>query len=324
MAVLRQSRKGCDAGVWNLITTAMNSELREFFEDFAKKTTFANREHVSEFWARAEVCLAKFPVRYAWTVSKEFPPKWVSDTKSLNTWYWSDLVGRIEAINFLYAAKARDLLRTLEYAICSNSVYLAALSLRAFIEVVASLKFSEDFIKRHLEKVDIRTFESANCVNKDLEDELIKMTHGSKFNWQAYLHGDFDTLIRSPNEVPEEWAQTNIMTRIDKLVKQKRYASIRLMYGLLCEYVHPNFGNNLIYIRKEEENEAEVKMHLGVPTCRVDMIEFLEPFTGVLLSCCEITSQCLTQLVESIAEIKHWSQLNYALYSRSGKENWGN
>jgi hypothetical protein len=258
-------------------------------------------------------------VRYEWTVSKEFPPKWVSDIKGLNAWYWADLVGRIEAINFLYAAKARDLLRTLEYAICSNSVYLAALALRAFIEVVASLKFSEEFITRHLEKVDLRTFESANCVNKELEDELIKMAYGSKFNWKAYLHGDFDTLIKSTNEVPEEWTQTNILTRINKLAKQKRYASLRLTYDLLCEYVHPNFGNNLIYIRNEEENEERVTMHLGASASRADMIEFMVPFTGVMLSCCEITSHCLTQLVESVREIKGWSQFNYAQYSRSFK-----
>lgn len=46
----------------------------------------------------------------------------------------------------------------------------------------------------------------------------------------------------------------NIMTRIEKLAKNGEYESLIADYYRLCDYLHPNFGQNVILIRPSAKN----------------------------------------------------------------------
>ena len=285
-----------------------------------KNTTFPNREYIPALWIKAESAIEVFPSEYLWIVEPSHEkPNWVNDIKSLNTWYWSDIVKRINSIAYIYSRKLQDLFRALEYALPENAILLSALSLRSLIETVASLNWLFIFISKRFKEFDIEALNYESVIDEQLETELIRMTHGSRFNWKAYLSGDFDKLIKSPNEVSENWMQRNILGRINKLAKQKRYDSLRIIYDLLCEFAHPNFGSNLIYVRKEEMNEVGVRILLGSVQSRHDTIEFLEPLTGALLSCCQITDETLSNIISTVDDISKWCQNNYIYYVKKGK-----
>lgn len=297
----------------------MKENFQEFLADFIKSSTFPRSEYLPTLWIKAESAIEIYPNEYPWIIGPNYKPGWVIDIKSLNTWYWSDIVKRVNAITYIYSLKLQDLFRALEYALLENAILLSALSLRSMIETVASLSWSSDFISLRLKEVDIEALNYESVIDEELENELIRMTHGSRFNWKAYLSSDFEKLIKTPNEVPENWLQKNILGRIDKLAKQKRYESLRLIYDFLCEFVHPNFGSNMIYVRKEEVNEVGVRILLGSPQSRHDTIEFLEPLTGALLSCCQITDETLSNINNKIEKLSKWCQKNYIYYLKKEK-----
>lgn len=287
----------------------MKEDFQRFLAEFIKSSTFPNREYLPTLWIRAESALEIYPDQYPWIIKpSNVKPGWVSDIASLNTWYWSDIVKRVNAITFIYSLRLRDLFLTLEHALSENAVLLSALILRSLLENVASLSWSSEFIVSRLEALDIDVLNHHHTIDEEFENELIRMTHGSRFNWKAYLSGDFGDLLEASNKVPEMWKQKNILSRINKLAKQKRYQSLRLIYDLLCEFVHPNLGSNLIYVREEREIDVGVRILLGPPQSRLDTIQFLEPLTGALLSCCQITHEALPSITSKVDPLSQWCQ----------------
>lgn len=271
-------------------------------------------------WIKAESTLEIYPERYPWIVEPpNVKPIWVIDQRSLNAWYWSDIVNRINTITFIYAAKLRDLFGSLERCLVENNLLLSALIFRSLLEYVASLNWSSVFISSRLNSLDIKSLDIKHYVDEEFEKELIRMTHGSRFNWNAYLKGQFDELVKKPSEVTDLCRQKNILGYIDKLARQKRYSSLRLIYDLLSEFVHPNFGSNLIYVTEEKETDIGVRILLGSTHTRSDTIQFLEPLIGALLSCCDITSRDLPEITNAIGPLSKWCHENYIYYVKKGK-----
>lgn len=298
----------------------MKEDFQKFIAEFIKNSKFPNREYLPALWIKAESALEIYPDQYPWIIEPaDVKPEWVVDIKSLNTWYWSDIVKRVNAVTFIYSLRLHDLFLCLENALCGNAILLSALILRSLLENVASLNWSSEFIVSRLEGLDTEALNHAHTIDEEFENELIRMTHGSRFNWKAYLTGNFEELVEASNRVPEMWHQTNILSRIDKLAKQTRYDSLRLVYDHLCESVHPNLGSNLIYVREEEQTDIGVRILLGSPQSSFDTIEFLEPLTGALLSCCQITHEALPKITYKIEPLSKWCQRNYIYYVKKEK-----
>jgi hypothetical protein len=101
----------------------MKDSFREFLAEFINKSTFQNREYLPTLWIMAESALEIYPDQYSWTIEPEnVKPEWVIDIKSLNTWYWSDIVKRVNAITSIYSFRLRDLFHNLEDTISENAV----------------------------------------------------------------------------------------------------------------------------------------------------------------------------------------------------------
>jgi hypothetical protein len=221
----------------------MTQDFTLFLNDFVRVTTFPNSQHLPSFWIEAEIVLGKIPEKYIWPVepSDKIAP-WVVDTTSLNVWYWSDIVKRINAIVFLQSAKLKTLLDGIERAALENNLLVLTLLLRSLFENCATLYGFGALVERHLTGFNLDVLTSEQVIYKEFEDELIILSHGSRFNWQELLTGDLDKWINAPNAVKPEHQQKNVLTRIQKVAAEKRYNAFALMYAWLCDYVHPNMG----------------------------------------------------------------------------------
>lgn len=301
------------------VPKSMRAEFRNFLDTFVAASTFPNSEHLPSFWESAERELDALPREHRWTVDveREVLAEWVRDARSLNAWYWGDLARRADAVLFLIGTKLRELLTSAEVALLGGDLFVSALLLRAVMEQTASLYAFSELLRTHLDGLQFAELESEVLTNQPLEQGLIQFSHGSRFNWSAFLAGDADAWAAAPEAVRDEHKQTNVLTLIDKVAKNPRYDAFRAVYALLCEYVHPNLGGHLLYLRKEELDAESFKMQFDTNTTSRDVIRFLEPLTGVLLSCLEIVAVRLPAVRTFLAPLNDWCKEEVGRYNGS-------
>jgi hypothetical protein len=295
----------------------MTTKFRRFLDTFVATSTFPSSEYLPEFWENAERELDALPREHQWTVEPEAPAEWVRDARSLNAWYWGDQARRAEAVLFLIGTKQKELLTSAEEALANGKLFVAALLLRALLEQTASLYAFGELLRTHLDGLQFTNLENEGIINKQLEDGLIQFSHGSRFNWSAFLAGDADAWAAAPEAVRDEHKQTNILTLIDRISKNPQYNAFRAVYALLCEYVHPNLGGHLLYLREEDLVEGNVRMQFDSDSATRDVVLFLEPLTGVLLSCLEITAVRLPAIRTFLAPLSDWCKEEMGRYNGS-------
>ena len=284
----------------------MTTEFQRLLDAFAAESTFPSSEYLPELWERAVRELDSLPCEHQRTVEPEALALWVRDARSLNAWYWGDLVRRADAVLFLVGTKLRELLASAEEALLSGQLFVSALLLRAVMEQAASLYVFGELLRTHLDGLQFEKLEAEAMTNKQLEDGLIQFSHGSRFNWPAFLAGDADAWADAPEAVRDEHKATNVLTLIDKVAKNPRYSAFRAVYALLCEYVHPNLGGHLLYLRKEEPVEGGARLQFNTDSTSRDVVRFLEPMTGVLLSCLEIVALRLPAIRAFLEPLSGW------------------
>ena len=231
---------------------------------------------------------------------------------------------RINAILFFQAAKCKTLLEGIERAAMENDLLVLALLLRSLFENCATLFGVGVLVERRFAGFDPNVLTKEHLVDKEFEDELILYSHGSRFNWQELLTGDVEQWIKAPDAVKAEHKQKNILTRIQKVAAERRYSAFALMYAWLCEYVHPNLGSHLIYVRNESVDEEGVaRMELGRVASVKDSIRFLEPFTGGIMSCLEIIAKRMPGMVNTTEPVGQWCKQKYIHYVKLSKMHRG-
>jgi hypothetical protein len=211
----------------------MRAEFRKFLDAFAAASTFQNSEHLPEFWESAERALEALPREHHWTVKPETLADWVGDARSLNAWYWSDLASRADAVLFLIGTKLQELLTSAELALSGGELFVSALLLRAVMEQTASLYAFSELLRTHLDGFELDKLEVEVIINKPFDEHLIRFSHGSRFNWPAFLAGDAEAWAAAPEAVRDEHKQTNVLTLIDKVAKEPRYDAFRAVYCLI-------------------------------------------------------------------------------------------
>lgn len=77
-----------------------------------------------------------------------------------------------------------------------------------------------------------------------VEAHLICIEHAkvTRFNWEAGLKGDIETLVSSPDA---ERPATNVLTLLERL-PQEPAGIVAWHYKLLCDFVHPNMASQLL------------------------------------------------------------------------------
>jgi hypothetical protein len=145
--------------------------------------------------------------------------------------------------------KVRDALYLMFHSANKANAYGFALSARAILEHVALLQFFWDQVpwrrSRVVTKKEMTRF----------TEDILKIILGSRINWEKLTTGAVKEMLNSG-----QWdrPQTEHLPRIAKLVvsldnelfaTQRQYAkgTMRFLYGILCDVVHPSWGGDFIY-----------------------------------------------------------------------------
>jgi hypothetical protein len=97
-----------------------------------------------------------------------------------------------------------------------------------------------------------------------VDNALITATYGTRSSFMKQLIPKMKvSRHRDPTaEDLEVLTSRNVITRLEKLAKSGRYPSCKEDYERLCEYVHPNWGMNMLYLVPSPLDQRLVRLSL--------------------------------------------------------------
>ena len=124
----------------------------------------------------------------------------------------------------------------------AGQVVVAYTALRGFIERTAHVAT----IAETLRKIKSAPPDSHLTPALELSDVIHKALYGTQREWEKVVKADFrETSAKELKYVKKDHTANiladNILNAIDKL--DKRVPGTRLVYEILCEYLHPNVGD---------------------------------------------------------------------------------
>jgi len=138
----------------------------------------------------------------------------------------------------------------------------------------------------------------------ELERILIKYSHGTRFDWDALLGGDFEKLKEKFAHTDQNKAAINILTAIDKLASLRpAFRDVRVIYDMLSDYAHPNMGSHSLFIKLADMDALTGKntLSLNADSMRAEFI-----IVGTLPQIATCLTYCGHLLQETAKVIKLW------------------
>jgi len=150
----------------------------------------------------------------------------------------------IDLIWIAYFVKFSELLRNLISAVNQNDFLIYGLVGRSIIEHTAIL--------RHYCKTEINPIVQNALKNKIIEPNelqslitiLDRHLRGGRFHWEAFMNNDFDALFAGKKSSLKQESVGNCIKEWNKADP-----SIKVLYDLFCDLVHPNLGSTLLVAR---------------------------------------------------------------------------
>ena len=100
---------------------------------------------------------------------------------------------------------------------------------------------------------------------QSIENILIQYSHGTRFDWNALIEGDFEKLKKKFEAKGEFRQAINVLTTIDKLKKLRpAFHDVRTVYDILSDYAHPNMGSHSIFIDLPDKIQDPIPNHLSL------------------------------------------------------------
>ena len=96
-----------------------------------------------------------------------------------------------------------------------------------------------------------------NGYKDDLSDfvsSVITSVAGGRFNWNEFVRVGFEGLLTNPEARKPQLNQVNILTCVQRWGKIE--PRIFLLYEILCETVHPNFGSNMLFMHEVRKSRG--------------------------------------------------------------------
>ena len=225
----------------------------------------------------------------------------VSDPKLVVFTGMVNISHRLQFLLYSNVAKTRNLLEALEWALSSGNYLVWTLVVRALIEHSAVLS-------KYLASLEKLNF----CAPETTLDELdavgaclLKYMNGSRFNWDALLSDDWESLLKK-FEPPGDEAAINVLTAIDHSAKLRPALSTnRIWYDMLSDFAHPNKASHslhLAFARANNRDEVAVTdVHLS-PATPAERAEFIVRWTlpAVLVNAGSIEAS-LRRLLPAVA-----------------------
>jgi len=166
----------------------------------------------------------------------------------------------------VYSDKFLQLYDVVAESLLSERYLIYAQSARSILENAATLRY----YSRDSDVTQLRTSEqsSPEMIAAALS-KIDLLIRGSRFSWEAFIAGRFDELRAEPDY--QELRQTHVQTCLDHWSRES--PTVKSLYSLLCDMVHPNLGSSLLVIRTDDgsllaggEGGAPASAHLVYPT----------------------------------------------------------
>lgn len=314
----------------------MSPDFAEFLAQYEARSSAPGADRIRTFWAAAELEIHSHherdtftwiswptngavpeqvgstlgPIeRYSWAICERGgAPPWVVDDRSHNAWYWSHIVQQVLRLRFLLKTKLYTLLTGVERAIVECDPLVTALLLRSFFENTATLYALRVLLKERLNGFDVERLATVRVIDEALQEQLSGFFCGTRFNWDALSRGDFGSWSAKPelsrNSAPRPLPQ--ILNHIDLVSKDPQYSAFRHMYAWLCEFVHPNVGSHLIYLRSANIVHNRIVIGFSSSATRDEFALFLEPFVGSVCCCLQIIVETIPQLKSFLRPLDDW------------------
>ncbi len=167
---------------------------------------------------------------------------------------------------------------------------------RATIELCAVYNYFD----QKLDKFDLLKTDYTQEELQGIENIFIQYSHGTRFDWNALIEGDFEKLKKKFEAKGEFRQAINVLTTIDKLRKLRpAFHDVRTVYDILSDYAHPNMGSHSIFIDMPDKIEDPMPniITLNVNERRGEFI---------IVTSLEQISMCLTyvgHLVQKYAKV---------------------
>lgn len=130
---------------------------------------------------------------------------------------------------------------------------------RAVIELCAVFNYFDQKLKTH----DLLRTDFTHEEIRNIEDILIQYSHGTRFDWNSLIEGDFEKLKKKFEAKGEFRQAINVLTTIDKLKKVRpAFHDVRTVYDILSDYAHPNMGSHSIFIDLPDKIQDPMPNHL--------------------------------------------------------------
>jgi len=162
----------------------------------------------------------------------------------------NEIYFRFQFLFFTNLFKFLKHIESLIYSWNSNNYLGWVLFGRSVIELCAVFNHFDVKLKKY---DPIRTNYSVDEIQK-IEDILIEYSHGTRFDWDSLIKGDFEKLKKEFTAKGELKQAINVLTAIDKLTKLRpAFYELRSVYNILSDYAHPNMGSHCIFIDLPDE-----------------------------------------------------------------------
>jgi len=84
---------------------------------------------------------------------------------------------------------------------------------------------------------------------KRLDELLTAYAQGTRFNWDALMNGDVDSIEASYDKSAGRPRAVNVLTALRQLGKRDhRFEDVEVAYSLLSDLVHPNMGSHVAVV----------------------------------------------------------------------------
>jgi hypothetical protein len=157
--------------------------------------------------------------------------------------YWDEIDKRIVYLWKTMGFRGLALLESFVSCVNSENYYAAMLVLRTLLEnssllhsyLVKIKPIYENWVKQDVMGKIIRKEISNIVVSRELEDSLIKYSHGTTLK---------DLIKNRP-----KWALGSVGKNIRETSKESGFEDLYDYYSLLCQFAHPSIGSNLIFYK---------------------------------------------------------------------------
>jgi hypothetical protein len=138
----------------------------------------------------------------------------------------------------------------------AGNILAALLSMRAYVEMAATLRYTVDEMRPVVERCAAAgrvTVE--DCAR--LAERFELLLHGGRFDWRTYFLEGAAALAekrKRPKRKEERVAFDSKHLRVGDCIKKwsDKKPEVGFIYDYLCDVVHPNKGSNLVILRERD------------------------------------------------------------------------